>query len=607
MGKYRISLALCLAIMLTCFAGAVDQPSKWAAGDVQNAIDAGLVPEELQSAYDTPITRQDFCRLAARLLPDAQGEKSVSFVDTSDPDVLRLASLGVVNGKENGRFAPDDQLTRQEAAAMLYRMAGKGTVPAARNMQLVPHVWNDRNALPLGQAGYLAPWAREAADFCYNTGVIAGVGDNCFDPQGAYTREQSMITLLRLKQWAEAGGTASKTAERRFLFRDGQTGKYGYKNAAGEIVIPAQFDVIDGYVDGFLGDFLSFEGDYAIVWQDGKCCMIDQQGNRVARDNAWDGWFYSIQRAPGNCAVVSGAEGERMSTMLSLPDGTVMRENMGVSDSSSNGYQWYYTEVGQTAEGYPDFRYVLMDSTGKQLTDFCYTRTGYFADGVVCTQREDGSLVLLDEQGRELPTKCGFDVSLYEINRSWGDLLEIQKRDFSGNYLFRFDGTQVFASSAGFNIDYFSNGYFYVSTQDERGGLMDPNGKILLPQDRYTNASEEILRGICIIDKKEGLIMNAIVRLYDTAGNKISDTDLSRGAFGDGGSVMCTSDYIHPADVGGDLGVDRGLWAVLLDETGRELSRIENAPQTKFEDGALRVVHDDGSVNYYTPSGRKLV
>ena len=63
----------------------------------------------------------------------APGEKSgnvksvekatVSFSDTKDEDVLLCASLGVVNGVGNGKFAPQQQLTRQQAASMLHRLA----------------------------------------------------------------------------------------------------------------------------------------------------------------------------------------------------------------------------------------------------------------------------------------------------------------------------------------------------------------------------------------------------------------------------------------------------------------------------------------------------
>ena len=36
--------------------------------------------------------------------------------------MLLCASLGVVNGVGNGKFAPQQQLTRQQAASMLHRL-----------------------------------------------------------------------------------------------------------------------------------------------------------------------------------------------------------------------------------------------------------------------------------------------------------------------------------------------------------------------------------------------------------------------------------------------------------------------------------------------------
>jgi len=35
------------------------------------------------------------------------------------------------------------------------------------------------------------------------SGIMGGVGDNRFDPQGEYTREQSILTMLRLYKLAK--------------------------------------------------------------------------------------------------------------------------------------------------------------------------------------------------------------------------------------------------------------------------------------------------------------------------------------------------------------------------------------------------------------------
>lgn len=106
------------------------QMSAWAADEVEKAVMAELVPEELQRQYTKPCTRQEFCQLVAAVAQKRTGKTvqqlvvyrdgtDSSFTDTDDADVLACASLGIVNGVGNGRFAPDSHITREQAATML--------------------------------------------------------------------------------------------------------------------------------------------------------------------------------------------------------------------------------------------------------------------------------------------------------------------------------------------------------------------------------------------------------------------------------------------------------------------------------------------------------
>lgn len=132
MAKRIFSLICLLALTLgltSLPAAAADRPADWAANEVAAAVDLGLVPEELQNRYAEEITRAEFCRLAVICLRDAAlvngwdltATQDVSFADTSDPDVLTAAGLGIVSGVGNGQFLPDKGITRQEAAVMLHK------------------------------------------------------------------------------------------------------------------------------------------------------------------------------------------------------------------------------------------------------------------------------------------------------------------------------------------------------------------------------------------------------------------------------------------------------------------------------------------------------
>ena len=166
-----------------------DQPSSWAAPQVNEAIAAGIVPDALQSGYTRPATRAEFCALAVELYETVTGTEitqRATFTDTDDLNVQKMAGLGVVNGVGDGTFDPDGTLTREQAATMLVRLAEAMGHP-----------------LPEGTASFadhasIASWAVDAVGRVQAAGLMGGVGDNTFSPQGSYTVEQSILTALRL-------------------------------------------------------------------------------------------------------------------------------------------------------------------------------------------------------------------------------------------------------------------------------------------------------------------------------------------------------------------------------------------------------------------------
>jgi hypothetical protein len=166
---------------------------------VNEAISCGFVPAELQSDYRSNITRREFCVLATQLLkqiladdPELAGLMDEDlgespFTDVDDPAVTWAYHLDIVNGVGDGRFNPDGQITRQEAATMLTNMA-------ANVFEL------DTGAAPasFGDADGIAGWAKDSVNFVHGCGVMSGVGNNTFAPLNPYTREQSFVTFLRM-------------------------------------------------------------------------------------------------------------------------------------------------------------------------------------------------------------------------------------------------------------------------------------------------------------------------------------------------------------------------------------------------------------------------
>ena len=168
-------------------------PSAWAKDIVAKAIEQGLVPENLQGNYTKPITRAEFCALAATLYESRNGEitERSTFSDTKDVNVEKLASLGVVAGVGNGKFVPDRQITREQAATMLAALAGVLGKPI------------EESEPKFADNSDISSWAIPYVGKMQTSGIMNGTGNDRFSPQGSYTREQSIATMLSVLAYVE--------------------------------------------------------------------------------------------------------------------------------------------------------------------------------------------------------------------------------------------------------------------------------------------------------------------------------------------------------------------------------------------------------------------
>lgn len=175
------------------FAVTVDaKVSGWARAQVDSAAVKGLMPDSLGDDFTVNITRAEFAALSVKLYESMSGQEAPApgespFSDTSAPVILQANALGIVNGKGDGKFAPDDLVTRQEAALMLSRVYTKlgGEIPEGAAATFADH---DK----------VASWARDAVAFMSGKQIVNGVGDNKFDPTGNASIEQSMVIALRM-------------------------------------------------------------------------------------------------------------------------------------------------------------------------------------------------------------------------------------------------------------------------------------------------------------------------------------------------------------------------------------------------------------------------
>ena len=128
--------------------------------------------------------------------------------------VYWAAANGVVSGYGNNLFGPNDPITREQMATILYRYV--------QYKEYETVVTGDVSSFTDGTA--VSSYAVEPMNWAVGTGLLSGVGNNMIDPTGNATRAQAATILMR---FCELDSTTSvKTYTVTFDYNYGNKGTY---------------------------------------------------------------------------------------------------------------------------------------------------------------------------------------------------------------------------------------------------------------------------------------------------------------------------------------------------------------------------------------------
>lgn len=196
--KKIISIILVVSMLLAATVSAYSSsslapPSDWAKGDVEKAHMLGILDEGINYRYKMAITREEFCELVYNYCTNV-AEKAATFdgenkfTDTDNPHILVLNAMGIIKGKSETRFAPEDYLTREEAATILLRLINAVHPDWASTELYFEFSDNEK----------VSEWAMNSIQTICNMGIMNGVGNNYFAPKDFYTTEQAIVTIVRV-------------------------------------------------------------------------------------------------------------------------------------------------------------------------------------------------------------------------------------------------------------------------------------------------------------------------------------------------------------------------------------------------------------------------
>lgn len=167
--------------------------SAWYHDGIHYCVEQGLMVGTSETAFspNSATTRGMIVTILWRLEGSPLVSTSLNYDDVKPEDwygeAVRWADdAGVVTGYGNGKFGPNDPITREQMAAMLWRYAGS---PKA-----------DGSLFSFVDGAQTNDWARPAMIWAVEQGLIAGVGNDRLEPSGQATRAQAATILMRFAQ-----------------------------------------------------------------------------------------------------------------------------------------------------------------------------------------------------------------------------------------------------------------------------------------------------------------------------------------------------------------------------------------------------------------------
>ncbi|MBQ3553112.1 MAG: S-layer homology domain-containing protein [Clostridia bacterium] len=184
--------------------GFTDTASHWAKDSIKKMYDKGIVSgiTETEFAPDMSITRAQAAVLFARAF-ELSGSADAGLSDVNGEwfaeGVNAVAAAGFMQGAD-GKFRPDDKITREEMAMVFYNIA------KAKGLTF------DASETGVSFDG-VSGWALEAMKFANGAGLINGMDDGLLHSKDSATRAQFVVILDRFMTKGVEAPAAPETEE----------------------------------------------------------------------------------------------------------------------------------------------------------------------------------------------------------------------------------------------------------------------------------------------------------------------------------------------------------------------------------------------------------
>lgn len=201
--KAILALTLCAACLLSVPAFAVsftDVSGHWAESYITQAAERELI-QGYDGKYspDDPMTRSQMVTILWRAVGSPEPKAAATFTDLTQDwykkPVAWAQENGVINGTGEGKFSPEGLVTREQLVTVLHRLSGEGS-----GMELMFTSIYNQNHADYGKISDFAKaatyWAVYNEIYCGETAPAFATGEP-FAPLEPASRGQIAVMIIR--------------------------------------------------------------------------------------------------------------------------------------------------------------------------------------------------------------------------------------------------------------------------------------------------------------------------------------------------------------------------------------------------------------------------
>lgn len=162
-----------------------------------------LVKKNVISGYtdgtfrpDAPVTRAEFIKMLIGAF-DIQGSSDRTFGDVSENDwyydyIQKAVGAGIINGSSDGNVYPSNDISREDAAVMMYR-------------HIKAEIKFPNKTFSFKDEEQISDYCIEAVNDMAYAGIISGKGSNKFCPKDGLTRAEAATLISNTMDYIQGG------------------------------------------------------------------------------------------------------------------------------------------------------------------------------------------------------------------------------------------------------------------------------------------------------------------------------------------------------------------------------------------------------------------